>query len=326
MGNIDAETYPSDSGSLSSRASDSWRAGSFARGIYLANLIAQMAIVVTGAIVRLTGSGLGCPTWPECVEGSYVPTARQAEAWHKYVEFGNRLLTFVLVVLAVAAIIAAIVDQRRRTSAGGPKRGILMLLAFIPLLGTFAQAVLGGITVLTGLHPATVAGHFLLSMTIVAGCVVLVVRSRDGGDAPLTWLVRSEVRWLTYAVVALAGVVVLLGVVVTGSGPHSGDADAENRFSFDPRTISWLHADVVLFFLGLLVALLLALRLTDAPSRARRSAVIVLVVAFAQGAVGYLQYFTGLPVVLVTTHVTGAVILWVTALWLPSTERRRGVA
>ena len=294
------------------------------RAIFVANLVAQMAIVVTGAVVRVTNSGLGCPTWPECVEGSYVPTTRQAETWHKYVEFGNRMLTFALVVLAVAAIVAVIADMRRRSRLGLPSRRVLLLLACIPILGTVAQAVLGGITVLTGLHPATVSAHFLLSMAIIAGCVALVVRSRDPGDQPVIMLVRREIRVLTWGLVAIAGVVVLLGVIVTGSGPHSGDPLSENRFSFDPRTMSWLHADVVLLFLGLLAALLLALRLTDAPTGARRAAWILTGVAVAQGAVGYIQYFTGLPIVAVIVHVTGAVCVWAAVLFVPAAERSRG--
>jgi heme a synthase len=297
-----------------------------ARLVYLANLVAQMAIIVTGAVVRLTGSGLGCPTWPECVEGSYVPTARQEEAWHKYVEFGNRMLTFALVLLAIAAIAAAVWDQRRRVRAGLPARPILLALAFVPIAGTFAQAILGGITVLTGLHPLTVSAHFLVSMVIVAGCVALVSRSRDAGDRPILLLVRREVRLLTWALVAVSAAVVFLGVLVTGSGPHSGDAQAEHRFGFDPRTVAWLHADVVLFFLGLLVALLLALRLTDAPRPARRAALVVLAVALAQGSIGYLQYFTGLPILLVGLHVLGAVGLWVAVLLVPATQRSRGAS
>lgn len=290
------------------------------RGIFIANLVAQMAIVVTGAVVRLTGSGLGCPTWPECVEGSYVPTSRQEEEWHKYVEFGNRLLTFVLVVLAVAAIVAAILDWRRN------RRRSVLVLAFIPLIGTVIQAVLGGVTVLTGLHPATVAAHFLVSMAIIVGCVALVARSGDPGDHPVVLEVQRAVRGLTWLLVVVAGAVVVLGVIVTGSGPHSGDAEAENRFSFDPRTVAWLHADVVLLFLGLLVGLLVALHVTGATPLARRRAWLLLWVSLAQGAVGYLQYFTGLPVVLVTVHVLGAVVVWVAVLFVPFAQRRRGLA
>ena len=294
------------------------------RGIFIANLVAQTAIVVTGAVVRVTGSGLGCPTWPECVEGSYIPTSRQAESWHKYVEFGNRLLTFILVIAAIAAIAAAIWDARARRRSGRPRRPALLALAAIPILGTVAQAVLGGITVLTGLHPATVSAHFLLSMTIIAGTVALVVRSGDPGDRPITSLVPRPVTALAWLLVAISGAVVFLGVLVTGSGPHSGDLQSENRFSFDPRTISWLHADVVLLFLGLLIGLIVALALVPSPAAARRRAWLLLAIAVAQGVLGYTQYFTGVPAGLVMIHVIGACLVWVTVLFIPPALRTRG--
>ncbi len=163
-----------------------------------------------------------------------------------------------LVILAVAALVAAFMDRRRRRRAGLPARPVLFALAAIPIVGTVAQAVLGGITVLTGLHPATVAAHFLLSMAIIAGVTALVVRSGDSGDRPITWLAPRPVRVLAWLLVATSALVVFLGVLVTGSGPHSGDDSAE-RLGLDPRTISWLHADVVLLFLGLTVGLLVAL-------------------------------------------------------------------
>ena len=156
-------------------------------------------------------------------------------------------------VLAIAAIVAALWDRRARRQAALPARPAIVVLALIPFIGTAAQAVLGGVTVLTGLHPATVSAHFLLSMVIVAGNVALVVRASDPGDRPIVVLVPSPVRALAWALVAVTSVVVFLGVLVTGSGPHSGDAESENRLFFDPRTISWLHADVVLLFLGLTV-------------------------------------------------------------------------
>ena len=296
------------------------------RGVYIANLLAQCAIVVTGAVVRLTGSGLGCPTWPECVEGSYAPTARQPQAWHKYVEFGNRLLTFVLVALAVAAIVAAIVDARRRRSSGAAPRPVLLWLACIPILGTVAQAVLGGVTVRTGLHPATVSAHFLLSMVVIAGTVALVVRSSDVADQPVIRLVPQPVVILSWVLVAVSAAVVLLGVIVTGSGPYSGDAASENRYSFDPRTVSWLHADVVLLFLGLLVGLLVALSLVAAPRRARFWAWLLFAVAVTQGVLGYTQYFTGEPIALVVIHVMGATATWAIVLFLPPSLRSRGAA
>jgi cytochrome c oxidase assembly protein subunit 15 len=300
------------------------RSSRTARGIYIANLVGQSAIVVTGAVVRLTGSGLGCPTWPECVEGSYTPTARQAESWHKYVEFGNRLLTFVLVALAIAAVVAAIWDARTRRRAGIARRPVILVLASIPILGTVAQAVLGGITVLTGLHPASVSAHFLLTMAIIAGTVALVVRSGDPGDRPVVFLVPRPVLVLSWLLVGVSALVVFLGVIVTGSGPHSGDANSENRFSIDPRTISWLHADVVLLFLGLVIGLIIALALIPAPPQARRRAWNLLGVALAQGVLGYTQYFAGLPVALVTIHATGAALVWVAVLFIPPALRTRG--
>lgn len=302
------------------------RSPRWVRAIYIANLVAQMGIVVTGAVVRITGSGLGCPTWPECVEGSITPTSTQAEAWQKYVEFGNRLLTFVLVILAVASIVAALADRSRRRRSGLAPRPALTVLAFTPIVGTFAQALLGGITVLTGLHPAIVGAHFLLSMAIIAGCVALVARSADQGDSPITWLVPRAVTILTWLLVAAGAVVVLLGVIVTGSGPHGGDADNPTRFGFDPRTVSWLHADVVLLFIGLMIGLLVSLYVARGPSAAIRRAWILVGVAMLQGAVGYTQYFTGLPEVLVGIHVLGATIVWVSVLSLPSALRSRGVA
>ena len=137
----------------------------------------------------------------------------------------------------------------------------------IPIIGTFAQALLGGVTVLTGLSPLSVSSHFLVSILISAGCVALVVRSYDLGDQPTVFLVRPELRLLVWLMVGVAFIVVLLGVIVTGSGPHSGDSDSESRFGFDPRTVAWLHADVVLLFVGLILAMLLAVRLTKGPAR-----------------------------------------------------------
>jgi cytochrome c oxidase assembly protein subunit 15 len=301
------------------------RASRGVRGVYIANLVAQAAIVVTGGIVRITSSGLGCPTWPECVDGSIAPTSEQEESWHKYIEFGNRTLTFVLAALAIAAVVAALIDRRRRRAQGLPARPILLLLAFVPIVGTFAQALLGGITVLTGLHPATVAAHFLLSMVIIAGVVALVVRSGDPGDQPVRWLAPRPVRLLAWLLVATSAAVVVLGVLVTGSGPHSGDDTAE-RFGFDPRTIAWLHADVVLLFLGLLIGLLVALSLVPSPRTARVRAWLLLAVAVAQGVVGYTQYFTGLPELLVGIHVLGACLVWIAALFIPPALRARGEA
>jgi cytochrome c oxidase assembly protein subunit 15 len=294
------------------------------RIVFVANLVAQTAIVVTGAVVRLTGSGLGCPTWPECVEGSYIPVARQAEAWHKYVEFGNRLLTFAVGVIAILTLVAAVAYAISRRRSGQSGRPAILLLGIAPLAGTVAQAVLGGITVLTGLNPVTVGMHFLVSIALIAAAVALVVRSRDADDSPISYLTSKEVRRYTWALVVVTMLVVIMGVVTTGSGPHSGDAESEHRFPFDPRTVSWLHADIVLLFIGMLIGYLILLRVTSAPRRTWRNALILVVITMLQATVGYTQYFTGLPVLTVALHVTLACLLWVTVLFLPSTLRTRG--
>jgi len=304
-------------------AARSGRAPTWARGVYIANLVAQAGIVVTGAVVRITGSGLGCPTWPECVDGSIVPTDAQSESWHKYIEFGNRTLTALLVLLAFAAILVAVLDGRRRRAASLPSRRILTLLAFVPLLGTVAQAVLGGITVLTGLHPLTVAGHLLVSMAIIGGVVALVARSGDAGDQPITWLVPSPVRVLAWLLVVVAAGVVVVGVLVTGSGPHSGDSAAE-RLDIDTRMIAWLHADLVLLFIGLIIGLVVALAILRPSGPVRGRVWILIGVSGAQAAVGYVQYFTGVPEILVGIHVLGATLVWIATLFVPPALRTRG--
>jgi cytochrome c oxidase assembly protein subunit 15 len=273
------------------------------RPVLVLNLVAQVAIVVTGGVVRLSGSGLGCPSWPECVPGSYVPVVRQAQGWHKDVEFGNRLLTFVVGAAAVAVVVA-VTAWVLRTAA--PRR--LLAFAAIPILGVVAQAVVGGITVLTDLAPAAVAAHFLVSMALVAASAVLLLALTRPAAAASA---RPEVRWVAAGVAVVAAIVLTLGTVVTGSGPHSGDAERPSRFGFDPRSVSWLHADAVWLFVGLVLALVVVLRLVDAAPAARRWARALLVVTLVQGAIGYAQYLTGLPAALVALHMLGASLLTV---------------
>ncbi len=262
--------------------------------VALANAVANGLIVVTGGAVRLTGSGLGCPTWPRCTDASFVATPELAG--HGAIEFGNRLLTFALAAVAIATVVAVWRSPRRD----------LRPLAVLTFLGIPAQALLGGVTVLTGLNPWTVAAHFLLSMVLVALATVLWLRSREPGvGRPL---VRRPLALLTAGIAAVTAVVLVLGTVVTGSGPHSGDPEA-GRTGFDPELVSQLHADVVFLLLGLTVALLVALAATDAPDRLRRAARDLLLVQLAQGLVGYVQYFTDLPIALVLVHMLGAVLI-----------------
>ena len=268
----------------------------------LANVVTNGAIIVTGGVVRLTGSGLGCPTWPRCTEESFVTTPELAG--HGVIEFGNRLLTFVLTAVAVALLVAVFRSARRD----------LRPLAVLGFLGIPAQAAIGGVTVLTGLNPWTVAVHFLVSVVLTAVATVLWLRSREPGVGQP--LVRRPIALLVGGVTAVTAAVLVLGTIVTGSGPHSGDVDANDvptgdRMGFDIQLVSQLHADVVFLLVGLTVALLVALYATDAPGRVRRAARDLLAVQLLQGVIGFVQYFTHLPVVLVLLHMLGAVLVTV---------------
>ena len=262
------------------------------------NIIVQSGIIITGAIVRVTGSGLGCPTWPDCVEGSLAPTADQSEDWHKWVEFGNRLLTFVVGLVALVVIIGALRYFKQRR---------LRLLAAAPLLGTVAQALLGGVTVLTGLHPLTVIAHFLLSIIIVGLSVRLWFVSSDP--------IRTDDRLLTtfsYILPLVTFLLVAAGTLVTGSGPHSGDADITHRLPFDLKTVAWFHADILWLFLGLLITLWIVAKASrhTLTTDAVRWLTVVSVITLIQGLIGYIQFFTALPEQLVILHVLGAVLVW----------------
>jgi heme a synthase len=283
--------------------------------VLAAGVLAQVVIVVTGGLVRLTASGLGCPTWPRCFEGSYVPVTGQPQSFHKLIEFSNRMLTFVL----VAVLLACVVVAWRRV----PRRRSLVLLAACGLLGVAAQAVIGGLSVLTDLNPYVVALHFLVSMPLIAAALAVYERDQDGGDGDAVPVVRREVRSLAFVLVALASVILVIGTLVTGSGPHSGDVSAPARTGFDPARIAWLHADVVVLFVGLVVALLLALHLSDAPALVRRRARVLLAVTLGQGLIGYVQFFTGVPWALVGMHVLGATLLWVAVLRVLYATRTR---
>jgi heme a synthase len=282
------------------------------RRLALASVVANSGIVVTGGAVRLTASGLGCPTWPRCTEDSYTPTAEMAS--HGLIEFGNRLLTFVLG-LVVLAVLVAVWRQR-------PVRPGMRLLATLGFLGIPAQAVLGGITVLTGLNPYTVMAHFLLSMVLIGLAVTLHHRAGEG-DLPPRTVVPAGIRRLTEGLLAVTAATLVLGTVVTGSGPHSGDP-AAGRTGFDPATVSQLHADSVMLLVGLTVALYVALRAMRADAGLVRATGILLVVELSQGLIGYVQYFTGLPVLLVGMHLLGACLVLIAAVRVVLATRDRG--
>ncbi len=263
----------------------------------------QSALIVTGGAVRVTGSGLGCPTWPECTPGSYVPVPGQAEgALHAWIEFGNRLLTFVLLIVALAAVIIAV-----RLSSLSLKKMRIRSLALLQILGILGQGVLGGITVLTDLHPLTVAGHFMLSIFLIGGAISLRYEMVGINSQPATGITRFLLPILVWNTL----LVLIAGTVVTGSGPHAGDDQAE-RFNFDARVVSWLHADLVIALLVLTSILFLITRHSGSNLLHKRVA-LFLAISLLQGVIGYLQYFTGLPVVLVALHLLGATMVWVSA-------------
>jgi cytochrome c oxidase assembly protein subunit 15 len=283
--------------------------------LFTALLVLQAGLVVTGGAVRLTGSGLGCPTWPECTDGSIAPVITQAEdQLHAWIEFGNRLIAWLILILALAALVYVVKKLRNRNDF---KR--LRLLAILQILGFLGQVVLGGITVLTKLNPISVSAHFVLTLPLIAGALALRHRVLDRpvlNIQPITRTVTKVITVLTFAVL-------LFGVVVTGTGPHAGDADAK-RYPFDFRTVSWLHADSVIALICLTIALYLVVKVSETADVKKifgRMILIFLAICLAQGAIGYLQYLTGLPELLVGAHLLGATLVWTHAWRLNLTGR-----
>ncbi|MDO8144736.1 heme A synthase [Isoptericola sp. 178] len=281
------------------------------RGVLIANVIAQIGIIVTGGAVRLTGSGLGCSTWPQCEPGSFTPVFHAEVGIHPYIEFGNRLLTFVLAAIAVLVLLLVLTDRRRSRA--------YRWLGVVPLAGVVAQAVIGGVVVLLDLHPAWVSLHFVVSAALVWLAAYLLHRHREGDGAP-TPVGPRTVTLAGRALALLVVPVVLLGVAVTAAGPHSGDAEVGYRLAVDPLLMTRAHSASVWLFVGVLTVLLVLLHRTpDAAEdplvrRARAGAWLLLAVTLAQGAVGYVQYFTGLPEILVALHMLGAgLLVWATA-------------
>jgi cytochrome c oxidase assembly protein subunit 15 len=270
----------------------------FRRALYGVLLVLQAGLVLTGGAVRLTGSGLGCPTWPECTPGSYTPVPNQAEGQlHAWIEFGNRLLTFALVAAALAVLINVLYRQRRD----------LRLLAIGQVLGIFGQGVLGGITVLTDLHPLPVAGHLLLSIVLIGGATSLYDR-RETSIIRITPAEKITAN-LSRVHIYMTFLTIALGTLVTGSGPHAGDEQAR-RFAFDIRTVASIHAESVIALLGLTLALYVAVRSTQLH---KRRLFIFLAIALGQGSIGYIQYFTGIPEILVAAHLLGSTLVWISA-------------
>ncbi|GAA4014070.1 COX15/CtaA family protein [Streptomyces marokkonensis] len=269
----------------------------------LAALVMAVAIVVTGGAVRLTGSGLGCPTWPKCTDDSLTNTSEMGI--HGVIEFGNRLLTYVLCAAVGWAIIAARSQK--------PYRRGLTRLGWLQFWIVMGNAVLGGIVVLVGLNPYTVAAHFLLSTALIAVATVMWQRTREGDAAPRP-LVGKAVQQLVWAMIGVSVLLIAVGTVVTGAGPHAGDSSDVPRMPLDWETVSKVHAVLAWVVVTLTFALWFVLKAVDAPKGPLVRTRDLFLVLLAQGAIGYVQYFTDLPEVLVGLHMFGSCVMWIAAL------------
>ena len=276
--------------------------------ILWANLVAQIAIIVTGGAVRLTGFGLGCFTWSMCEPGQFAPAFHEASSLHPYIEFGNRTLTGVLLIIAILVILAVWGEPKRQKS--------VRVLASTPLILVGTQGIIGGITVLVDLHPMVVGFHMMVSLLLVAVSTVLLMRYQQP-DTELSWASNGLVRKLAWLLQIILLPVLVLGIIVTGAGPHSGDSEVGYRLSVDPALFSRYHALSVWAFVIVLLALIAALWLESKKSTAnwsqlsmaRKASIVLLLVTLMQGAIGYIQYFTKLPPLLVGAHMFGAGVL-----------------
>ncbi|WP_127934346.1 COX15/CtaA family protein [Nonomuraea polychroma] len=284
------------------------------RGWAMASVVVNAGIAVTGAGVRVTGSGLGCPTWPRCTPDSFIPVPHpEVSMLNMLVEFGNRLVTFLVLAVGAACVIAAWRMVPRRRSLVG--------LALLQPAGVVVQALWGGLVVSTMLNPFTVGMHFLVSIGLIAACWMLYARAGEG-DGPARRVVHRDVRRLGHVLVAAVFALLVAGVVVTGTGPHSGDVMA-SRFDLDIEAVARLHADIAYVVVGLTFALLFAVHVSDSTRPARRAALALFAVELLQGVIGYTQYFLAVPAALVLLHVLGSTLVWIAVLRVVTSLRTR---
>ncbi|MEV6179377.1 heme A synthase [Streptomyces sp. NPDC052016] len=269
----------------------------------LAALVMSVVIVVTGGAVRLTGSGLGCPTWPKCTDDSLTATSEMGV--HGVIEFGNRLLTYVLCAAVGWAIIAARSQK--------PYRRSLTRLGWAQFWLVMSNAILGGIVVLVGLNPYTVAAHFVATSALIAVATVMWQRTREGDTAPRP-LVGRSVQQLVWFLVAASVLLILVGTVVTGAGPHAGDSSEVERMPVDWESVSKVHAVLAWIVVSLTFALWFVLKAVDAPAGPLHRTRDLFLILLAQGVIGYVQYFTDLPEILVGLHMLGSALTWIAVL------------
>ena len=259
-------------------------------------LLCQGGITVTGSLVRVTGSGLGCNTWPLCHEGSLVPVAGAAPWIHQAIEFGNRTLTFV-VAASAALVLLAVIRARRRKE--------ITTLAWVSLLGVVLQAVIGGVSVLLNLRWWSVAVHFLPSMVLVFVAAMLYMRIAEPDDAsPTRRYPTSAQTWTLIAAAALC-VVLITGTMVTGSGPHSGDSGVgmEGRLQMDTRVLAYVHAVCMYLYLIATIITTVLLRNSGAPEDARRTSYVLIALILVQWAIGVTQFRLGVPRWTIPAHI-----------------------
>ncbi|GHJ38366.1 heme A synthase [Streptomyces sp. TS71-3] len=280
--------------------------------VALAALVMAVVIVCTGGAVRLTGSGLGCPTWPECTDGSLTTT--RAMGIHGAIEFGNRMLTYVLCAAVGWAIIAA--------RAAKPRRRSLTRLGWAQFWLVMGNAVLGGFVVLVGLNPYTVACHFLLTSALIAVAALMWQRTREG-DAPPRPLVGKAVAQLVKVLVAATVLLIAMGTVVTGAGPHAGDSSDVYRMPISWEAVSKVHAVLAWVVVTLTFALWFVLKAVDAPVGPLHRTRELFLVLLAQGVIGYTQYFLDLPEALVGLHMLGSALVWIAVLRVLFSLRER---
>ncbi|MEU9758315.1 COX15/CtaA family protein [Streptomyces sp. NPDC047987] len=281
----------------------------------LSAVLMSVLIVVTGGAVRLTGSGLGCPTWPKCTEDSLTATSEMG--LHGVIEFGNRLLTYVLCAAVGWAIVAA--------RSAKPWRRSLTRLGWAQFWVVMGNAVLGGIVVLVGLNPYTVAAHFLLTTALLTVALVMWQRIGEGDEAPRP-LVGKAVSQLTWLLVVAAGLLIAVGTVVTGAGRHAGDSSDVPRIPVDWQMVAQLHADLAWVVVALTVALWFVLKAVDAPAGPRNRARDLFLVLLGQGVIGYVQYFMDTPEILVGLHMLGSCLVWIAVVRVLLSLRERPVA
>ena len=290
------------------------------RIIAAAVILTQGGIAVTGAIVRVTASGLGCPTWPQCFPGSFVPVPHaEIAVVHQVVEFGNRMITFLVVLTAVLAVLAVTRARRRRE---------VLIYAWLMPASTVVQAVIGGITVLTGLLWWTVAIHLLASMTMVWLAVLLYVKIGEPDEGVSTPVVPKPLRHLTALTAVVLAAQLVSGTLVTGAGPHAGDKSVTQpvpRLQVEITTLVHLHSSLLVAYLALLVGLGFGLLAVHAPRAVTLRLNVLLGLVAAQGLVGTVQFFTGVPATLVAVHVLGAAVCTAAtaALWASMRERSK---